>query len=101
MVMTHIHGRSINITILKLQEVRSVILEAHEAFQATVAPLLRRNFAFSDDDNPSKSCSMTQKPTMEEGGLNFVELAALWQAPLYEISLLKSIDGELSIFATC
>lgn len=90
---------------MKLQEVRSVILEAHEAFQKTVAPFLRKYIAFSDDDNciasASKSCSVTQKPTVEEGELNFVELAALWQAPLYEISFLKSIDGELRIFATC
>lgn len=81
------------------QEVRSVILEAHEAFQETVAPFLRRHITFSDDNNcitfSSKSCSITQKPTMEEGELNFVELASLWQAPLYEISFSKSVDGWL------
>jgi hypothetical protein len=38
---------------------------------------------------------------MEEGELNFVELASLWQAPLYEISFSKSVDGELRIFAMC
>lgn len=36
---------------------------------------------------------------MEEGELNFVRLAALWQAPLYEISFSKSINGELRFFA--
>ncbi|KAG0597612.1 hypothetical protein M758_12G008800 [Ceratodon purpureus] len=80
------------------QEVRSVILEAHEAFQKTVAPFLRKHIVFSDDDNciasPSKSCTVPQKPTVEEGELNFVELAALWQAPLYEISFMESIDGQ-------
>ena len=81
---------------------RSVILEAHDAFQATVAPFLRKFIAFSDDENliasPSKSCSIMQKPTMKEGELNFVELAALWQSPLYEISFWKKgIDGELVI----
>lgn len=78
------------------QEVRSVILEAHKAFQATVAPFLRRYITFSDDDAfPTKNCSSKQKSVMEEGELNFVEVAALWQAPLYEISFSKSINGQV------
>jgi hypothetical protein len=88
---------------LDFQEGRSVILEAHEAFQATVAPFLRRCITFNDDDNyitfPTKSCSNTQKLIMEEGELNFVEVAALWQAPLYEISSSKTINGELRFFS--
>jgi len=84
---------------MEFQEVRSVILKAHEAFQATVAPFLRRYITFSDDDTfPTKSSSSKQKSVMEEGELNFVEVSALWQAPLYEISSSKIINGEWRFF---
>uniref|UniRef100_A0A7I4EZ53 Methyltransferase-like protein 2 n=1 Tax=Physcomitrium patens TaxID=3218 RepID=A0A7I4EZ53_PHYPA len=81
------------------QEVRSVILKAHEAFQATVAPSLRNYITFDGRDDcvpsPSKSCSSMQNLGIEEGEVNFVELAALWQAPLYEFSFSKGqVDCE-------
>lgn len=82
---------------------RSVILKAHEAFQATVAPSLRNYITFDGRDDcvpsPSKSCSSMQNLGIEEGEVNFVELAALWQAPLYEFSFSKGIDGQSRIFA--
>jgi len=75
------------------QDVRLNILEAHEAFQASVAPSVREYVKFHNfkditcDSDEANSASNISKGEAE---LNFVEIAALWQAPLYELSFTEN-----------
>jgi hypothetical protein len=80
-------------TEVDLQDVRLNILEAHEAFQASVAPSVREYVKFHNfkditcDSDEANSASNISKGEAE---LNFVEIAALWQAPLYELSFTEN-----------
>lgn len=72
-----------------MQDARLNILEAHEAFQAYVAPLVREYVTFHSTKVSicaSDEANYVSNISNGEAELNFVEIAAVWQAPLYELS---------------
>lgn len=80
-------------TKVDLQDVRLNILEAHEAFQAAVASSVRAYVTFHNTKDiicASDEANNASNISKGEAELNFVEIAALWQAPLYELSFTEN-----------
>ncbi|KAL3685793.1 hypothetical protein R1sor_003815 [Riccia sorocarpa] len=70
---------------IRHQESRSAILEAHSLFMETRPPNYMENIPCSTTESPSPSTLGFSKASSEE--VDLVQLAEVWQAPLFELSI--------------
>lgn len=73
------------------QEARSILLKAHECLQKCNG-LLDVLSNLRNDFSSTEGCGLSTLPVVEQ---SFVELAQVWQAPLYEINLKVRLSGQI------